>query len=117
MKHTLEMAHDENEKLRESAVKLLNEMAADMGQQLCEVFIIPEFRALGIDECSNVRCTIVCNLNNVSKNVSLDCFADKIFPLYETLTQDKEWRVRKTCADVVAEIAKVSPLERKSAEL
>ena len=31
MKHTLEMAHDENEKLRESAVKLLNEMAADMG--------------------------------------------------------------------------------------
>ena len=56
-------------------------------------------------------------MNNVSKNVSLDCFADKIFPLYETLTQDKEWRVRKTCADVVAEIAKVSPLERKSAEL
>ena len=71
------------------------------------IHIFPfRFRALGIDECSNVRCTIVCNLNNVSKNVSLDCFADKIFPLYETLTQDKEWRVRKTCADVVAEIAK-----------
>lgn len=54
-----------------------------MGQQLTEVFIVNEFRALGIDEYSNVRCTIVQNLNNVSKNVSLDCFANKIFPLYE----------------------------------
>ena len=53
------MAHDDNDKLRESAVKLLNEMAADMGQQLTEVFIVPEFRALGIDEYSNVRCIIV----------------------------------------------------------
>lgn len=32
MRLTLNLAHDENDKLRESAVKLLNEMAADMGQ-------------------------------------------------------------------------------------
>lgn len=33
MKYTLEMAHEEfQEKYRESAVKLLNELAPDMGQ-------------------------------------------------------------------------------------
>jgi hypothetical protein len=32
MRLTLGLAHDDNEKLRESAVKLLNELAPDMGQ-------------------------------------------------------------------------------------
>jgi len=41
MKLTLDMAHDEsNEKLRESAVKLINELAPDMGQEVCEFFIV-----------------------------------------------------------------------------
>jgi len=36
----------------------------------------------------------------------------KLFPLYkDLLTKDKEEKVRKTCADVVAEFAQVSPLE------
>jgi len=65
-----------------------------------------------MDEFSNVRCTVVKNLLNVSKEISLDCFTNEIFPLYNNLTKDKEERVRKTCADVVAEIAKVSPLDR-----
>jgi hypothetical protein len=52
MRLTLGLAHDENEKLRESAVKLLNELAPDMGQQLCECFIVKEIRSLGMDENS-----------------------------------------------------------------
>jgi hypothetical protein len=50
MKLTLDLAHEESsEKLRESAVKLLNELAPDMGQQLCEYFIVHEFCSLGYD--------------------------------------------------------------------
>jgi hypothetical protein len=49
----------------------------------------------------------------VSKCVSLDCFTKKIFPLYkDVLTKDKEEKVRKTCADVVAEFTNVSPIQR-----
>ena len=70
-----------------------------------------------MDESSNVRITVVQNLLNVSKNVSIDCFSKQIFPLYQELTVDKEQKVRKTCADFVAEIAKVSPLQQKSAEM
>lgn len=75
MRLTLGLAHDENEKLRESAVKLLNELAPDMGQQLCECFIVKEIRSLGMDENSSVRTTVVQNLLNVSKNVSIECFS------------------------------------------
>jgi hypothetical protein len=56
MKLTLDLAHEESsEKLRESAVKLLNELAPDMGQQLCEYFIVHEFCSLGHDAKGNVR--------------------------------------------------------------
>ena len=55
MKLVLELAHDETAQLRESAVKLLNELAPDMGQQLCEVFIAVEFLSMGMDPIPTVR--------------------------------------------------------------
>jgi hypothetical protein len=33
-----------------------------------------------------------------------------MFPMYDRLTQDNDEKVRKSCADVIAEIAKVSPI-------
>ena len=102
MRLALNLAHDEQDKLRESAIKLLNEVSGDMGQQINECFIVNEFRALGLDEQTSVRCTLAQNLTNVSKNISTDIFSQQLFPLYDGLTQDKEWKVRKACADVVA---------------
>jgi hypothetical protein len=107
------MAHDEKDNIKESAVKLLNEVSADMGQEYNEGIIVNELRGLGsIEEASNVKCTIVQNLHNISRNISLDVFTEKMFPLYDQLAQDKEWKVRKTCADVVAQIGEVAPLDR-----
>lgn len=74
--------------------------------------------SLGYDSKSGVRQAVARNLINVSNQVSADCFMKKIFPLYkDLLTKDKEEKVRKTCADVVAEIAKASPLDRTSKDL
>ena len=112
MRLALNLAHDENEKLRESAIKLLNEVSGDMGQQINECFVVNEFRALALDEQLGVRCTLAQNLQNVSKNVSSEAFSAQLFPLYDGLTQDKEWKVRKACADVVAQVAEVTPMDR-----
>lgn len=111
------MAHDDSEQYRVSALKMLNELSPDMGQLICESYIVPEIKSLAIDEQSIVRVTVARNLLNVSKNVSLDYFSQQIFPLYKMLTKDDEERVRKTCADVVADIANVSPLDRNAQEL
>ena len=107
MKLTLDLAHEEsNEKLKESAVKLINELAPDMGQEVCEFFIVSEIKSLGLDNAPIVRQAVARNLVTISKNVSLDCFTKQIFPLYkDLLTKDKEEKVRKTCADVIAEFA------------
>lgn len=114
MQLTLRMAHDDHEQYRVSALKMLNELSPDMGQLICESYIVPEIKSLAIDEQSIVRVTVARNLLNVSKNVSLDYFSQQIFPLYKMLTKDDEERVRKTCADVVADIANVSPLDRNA---
>mmetsp|Transcript_25041 Transcript_25041/g.33577 ORF Transcript_25041/g.33577 Transcript_25041/m.33577 type:complete len:197 (-) Transcript_25041:2333-2923(-) len=58
MRLALNLAHDEQDKLRESAIKLLNEVSGDMGQQINECFVVNEFRALGLDEQTTVRCTL-----------------------------------------------------------
>ena len=50
---------------------------------------------------------------NISKIVSLEYFTKTVFPLYNDLTIDKDEKVRKTCAEVVADIAAVSPLDKK----
>lgn len=102
---------------RVSALKILNKFAQDMGQTLCECFIVPEVKSLGLDEVSHVRIAVAKNLINISKIVSFDFFQRQIFPLYNQLTQDKEEKVRKTCADQVAEIAKVSSVEKQAEQL
>jgi len=63
-------------------VKLLNELAPDMGQEVCEYFIVPEIKSLAMDNFAFVRITCVKNLPNISNNVSIDYFANTIFPLY-----------------------------------
>lgn len=88
MKLTLKLAHDEDENNRVSALKIMNDFSQDMGQTLTECFIVPEINSLGIDEAVNVRIAVAKNLLNVSKIVSFDFFKMKIFPLYNTLTQD-----------------------------
>ena len=102
MRLSLNLAHDDQDKLKESAIKLLNEVSGDMGQQINECYMVPEFKAFALIETTSVRCTLAQNLTNVSKNVSTDVFSQQLFPLYDSLTQDKEWKVRKACADVVA---------------
>ena len=99
MKLALKLAHDDEELNRISAMKIINEFAPDMGQTLTECFLVPEINSLGMDENVQVRIAVSKNLLNISKIVSFDFFHMKIFPLYESLTFDKEQSVRKTCAD------------------
>lgn len=117
MKLTLKLAHDSDYMNKVSALKILNKFAQDMGQTICECFIIPEIKSLGMDEYVQVRIAVARNLINISKIVSFEFFQQQIFPLYNNLTMDSEEKVRKTCADQVAEIAKVARIEDQAEEL
>lgn len=60
-----------------------------------------------------VRQAVAKNLLNASKIVSINYFTNQIFPMYDRLTRDGDEKVRKACAEVIAEIAKVTPLSDK----
>lgn len=110
MNLTLKLAHDDDDLNRVSALKIMNELAPDMGQVLCESFIVPELRSLSIDEKIGVRYAVVKNFINASKVISVIAFCSSLFPMYERLTKDPDEKVRKACADVIAQVAKNSPL-------
>ena len=53
---TLKLSHDDNEDNRVSALKILTELAPDLGLTLCESFIVPEIRSLAyFDESHLIR--------------------------------------------------------------
>ena len=74
MKLTLRLAHDTDEGNRISALKILNEFAQDMGQTLCECYIVPEVQSLSMDEVAKVRTEVARNLLNISRIVSFEFF-------------------------------------------
>ncbi len=115
MNLTLKLAHDDNEMNRVSALKIMNELAPDMGQTLCESYICPEIRSLSIDEKSGVRQAVTKNFLNASKHISIAYFSAHIFPMYIRLSTDPDEKVRKICAEVIADISKVSPLDKHGA--
>lgn len=114
---TLKLAHDEIEINRVSSLKIMNELAPDMGQILCESFILPEIRSLSLDLSGAVRLAVAKNFVNASKAVGSSYFILHVYPMYERMTQDSDEKVRKACAEVIAEIAKVSPLNKKGQQL
>jgi hypothetical protein len=59
---------------RVSALKILNKFAQDMGQTLCECFIVPEVKSLGLDEVSHVRIAVAKNLINISWQLNRPIF-------------------------------------------
>lgn len=74
MNLTLKLAHDEQQMNRISSLKIMNELASDMGQTVCESYIVPEIRSLSIDEAPLVRHTVVKNMLNASKVISVSTF-------------------------------------------
>jgi hypothetical protein len=70
MNLTLKLAHDDIEMNRISALKIMNELAPDMGQMLCESYICPEIRSLAIDEKPSVRQAVTKNFVKTSNFIS-----------------------------------------------
>lgn len=101
MNLTLKLAHDEKEMNRISALKIMNELAPNMGELLCESYICPEIRSLSIDEVASVRQAVTKNFINAVKHVSSGYFNQQMFPMYDRLAKDADEKTRKGCAEKI----------------
>ena len=118
LKFMLELAHEEDdEKVRITALRILNQVAGKLDAELWEKFIVKEIKSLAIDPFPQVRKNVASNLTNVCKSINRDWFLNEIFPLLTDLGKDKEDDVRNSCVEQVPTISAVWPPAIRTGEL
>jgi serine/threonine-protein phosphatase 4 regulatory subunit 1 len=110
----LHLAHDdEAEDLRMTAAVLLNEVASNLGPELCEQFVVPELTYLADDPVFRVRKAAALNLDAVCRVVGPSTSETKLLPAFLKLAKDDIWGVRKACAESIVSVSKsLSPEAR-----
>jgi len=95
---------DDNEENRVVGIKLFSCLAFDFGQDLTEKFLIKDVLTLEKDTAS-IRKEIIENIPFLAKQISTKIFKDKLIPFYLRLCKDKNWGVRKSCADILYDVS------------
>ncbi len=80
-------ANDDNEDTRLDsrclAVRLFSELAATLGKDFCEQYIVPQLIFLSDDKHFKVRKAVAQSLVNVSLSLSYSVFTNKIVMIYK----------------------------------
>jgi len=100
------LAHDERaEDYRVVAAQLFNELAPRFGSDLCRDVVVKEVVTLADDMSFSVRKTVAANLGKIGKAIGPDDSVAKLFPVYQQLSKDDIWGVRKACAESICEVS------------
>ncbi|EWM21335.1 protein phosphatase 4 regulatory subunit 1 [Nannochloropsis gaditana] len=107
----LQLAHDdEQEDLRMTAAKLLNDMVEILGPDLCTQFVSPELVSLAEDPVFRVRKAAALALHSACRVAGEADAVDRLLPAFIRLTKDDIYRVRKACAEALVDMSTaVSP--------
>ena len=112
----LVLANDtEDEESRVVAAKLFNALANNVGEELLCIYVVPTMASFAEDTSSKVRKAVANNFLNMSRSISRDIFSKKIIPVYEKLSVDSLWIVRKiACLNIhyVAELCNSENIHR-----
>eukprot|EP01041_Mallomonas_annulata_P008877 gene8877-18379_t len=102
----LRLAHeDDNEEMRMTACELLNLLAEQLGQDLCQQFVIPEIVSLAEDPNFRVRKSTALNFQNICKIGGEHELFERLMPAFVRLSKDDVYRVRKACGESLAKIS------------
>lgn len=98
---------DENEQNRVLAVKLFNDLAAIIGQEFCELYVVPQMQSFADDQSCKVRKTLASNFINICNAVSKQCFNTRLLDIYKKLSNDSLWTVRKQAVESLPKLTKL----------
>lgn len=102
----LQLAHDdEQEELRMTAAKLLNDMVESLGPELCHQFVSPELVSLAEDPVFRVRKAAALNMHSACRVAREPDTTERLLPAYIRLTKDDIYRVRKACAESLVDLS------------
>ena len=104
----ISMAQDDNEELkRVTSVSLFGALIPYIDKTFFNQFIIPQIVSLTDDPSGNVRKEVANQLYNISQNVSKNVFQNKILLIYEKLSKDTLWFVKKVAVEILPKITKL----------
>ena len=92
--------------MRMTAAELLNELAEDLGLDLCKQFVIPEMVSLAEDPVFRVRKSAALNIQNICKVGGEHELFERLMPAFVRLSKDDMYRVRRACAENLPNISK-----------
>lgn len=92
--------------MRMTAAELLNELAEDLGLDLCKQFVIPEMVSLAEDPVFRVRKSAALNIQNICKVGGEHELFERLMPAFVRLSKDDMYRVRRACAESLPSISK-----------
>ena len=98
----------DDEERRFTSVVLIDELCEQLGQQLCQNYLMYELISLQDDPVFKIRREVVLRIIRVSKVLGEHIFTGVMIPVFRKLSQDAIWSVRKACVEVLPEIAEIS---------
>jgi len=87
-------------KKRIVAIEVLNKLAHVIGKEKTVSYSIPLLERLKTDSYYSVRAAIPLNLEQICEVIG-DLTGSKIFPIFQHLSKDEIWIVRKACVDAI----------------
>jgi len=102
----LNLAHDERDEQRTTAVHLMHELAPRLGHDLCRSFVALELAAFADDSTFRVRKATAQSFGNVCSMVGEPFTVSKLLPCYVRLSKDLIWGVRKGCVESLVSVSR-----------
>ena len=105
LRDVLELAQEDVEEHRMTAMKLMGEISFVLGQDTVKTSVCPQVVTLAGDAMFRVRKAAALHIGKVCRWVPRDFAVEKLLPVYLTLAEDEIWGVRKACAESMADVA------------
>lgn len=97
----------EKDRCKTIAAQLQNDLAPFIGQESCEMWIVPQISSFAEDHAHGVRKSVLKNFMKICETVSHDCFIHRLLPIYEKLAKDSLWTVRKPAVEILPLLTKL----------
>jgi serine/threonine-protein phosphatase 4 regulatory subunit 1 len=98
----LELLKDDgDEETRILGLEILDNLAADLGTDICSNYLIFEIVSLADDPVYRVRKEVVRRIVNISKVVSDEVFIGVLLPIFKKLCTDHVWGVRHQAVEIL----------------
>ena len=103
--------NENNLNARKLSLRIFNENAKILGNELIELYVIPQLESISEDRNEELRRCCVNNMLNICENVSYNVLKNKMIRIYQTLSYDDSAMIRQKCCEMLPSICKISRSE------